>query len=64
MNKPTHNICVVENFVVDNEQKARFTNVGVAWLKETGTITCELRPNIAVSGRFVLVTPKDDQSEA
>ncbi|WP_298822838.1 hypothetical protein [uncultured Roseibium sp.] len=49
-NKPTHDVCLVE----ENGDKAFFTNVGSAWLKDTGTISVEIRPNLSVSGRLVV----------
>ncbi len=58
-NKPTHNICIAENYKSGEEEKTYFTNVGSAWLKDTGTVTCELRQGIALTGRFVLVKPKE-----
>ncbi len=58
-NKPTHNICIAENYTSDGAEKTHFTNVGSAWLKDTGTVTCELRAGIALTGRFVLVKPKE-----
>ena len=61
-NKPTHNICIAEDYTAsDGKEKSHFTNVGSAWLKEeTGNISCETREGIALTGRFVLVKPKDE----
>lgn len=58
-NKPTHNVFIAE----DGEDKSYFTNIGSAWEKDTGTISVELRPGLAVSGRFVIL-PRREGEEA
>lgn len=63
-NKPTHHILLPENYTNANgEEKTQFTRIGSAWAKETGNVTCELRPGLAVSGRFVIALPKDNDGE-
>ena len=60
-NKPTHKVLLAESFMADGgEEKTHFTDIGSAWMKETGTISCELRTGIAVSGRFIVVPRKED----
>lgn len=64
-NKPTHDILLAENYTNSNgEEKAYFTNIGSAWLKDSGTITCETRPGLSVTGRFVIMPKKDDDQSA
>ena len=59
-NKPTHDILLAENYQAgDGEEKAYFTNMGSAWLKIGGTILCEMRGGLAVSGRFVILPKKE-----
>ncbi len=59
-NKPTHDILLAENYEAeDGEEKAYFTNIGSAWVKESGAVSCELRPGLAVTGRFVILPKKD-----
>lgn len=62
-NTPTHNVYLAEDYERDGEKKSHFTNIGSAWLKDTGTISVEIRPNLSVSGRFIIL-PKDDSSES
>ena len=63
-NKPTHDILLAENFTTANgEEKAQFTNIGSAWHKESGTLSCEIRAGLAVSGRFVVV-PRREKANA
>lgn len=60
MTKPTHDILLAENYTDgQGEEKSYFTNIGSAWVKETGTISCEMRDGLAVSGRFVILPKKD-----
>lgn len=60
MSKPTHDIVLAENYeAADGEEKAAFTRVGSAWAKESGTISCQLREGLAVTGRFVILPKKD-----
>ncbi len=62
-NKPTHDILLAENYTTANgEEKSYFTNIGSAWVKDTGTISCEVREGLAVSGRFVIM-PRREKSE-
>jgi len=61
-NQPTHDILLAENYTTANgEEKSYFTNIGSAWIKDTGTISCEVRGGLAVSGRFVIM-PKKEKS--
>lgn len=66
--KPTHNILHVEEFTNSNgEEKAFFTVIGKAWVKDNGTITCKIRDGLSVSGQFVMMPPKakdDEQAES
>ena len=62
-NKPTHDILLVENYDNNNgEEKAAFTRIGSAWQKDTGTISCEVRDGLAVSGRFI-ITPRKEREQ-
>ena len=64
MTKPTHDILLAENYTTANgEEKSHFTNIGSAWAKEGGAISCEIRAGLAVSGRYVIL-PKKDKVEA
>jgi len=55
MSKPTHDILLAENYTTSNgEEKSYFTNIGSAWQKDTGNLSCEIRARLAVSGRFVI----------
>lgn len=64
MTKPTHDILLAENFTTENgEEKSHFTNIGSAWAKEGGSISCQMREGLAVSGRFVIL-PKKAKAEA
>lgn len=54
-NKPNRDVCIAE----ENGDTDYFSDIVSAWLKDTGTMSVELRPNIAVSGRFIIVTKKD-----
>ncbi len=63
-NKPTHDILLAENFeTADEQQKSYFTNVGSAWMKDSGTISCQIREGLAVSGRLVIMPKREKQSE-
>jgi hypothetical protein len=63
-NKPTHDILLAENYKTANgEEKAYFTNIGSAWHKDTGTMSCEVREGLAISGRFVIM-PKREKADA
>ena len=63
-NKPTHDILLAENYeAADGEEKAYFTNIGSAWQKDNGTISCEMRGGLAVSGRFVILPKKDKDAQ-
>lgn len=63
-NKPTHDILLAENYTDSNgEEKSHFTNIGSAWQKDTGTMSCEIRDGLAVSGRFVIM-PKREKADA
>jgi len=63
-NKPTHDILLAENFTTSNgEEKSYFTNIGSAWAKDSGTMSCEIRAGLAVSGRFVIM-PKKEKPES
>lgn len=58
-NKPTHDILLAEKYQAgDGEEKAYFTNIGSAWQKDSGAISCEMRDGLAVSGRFVILPKK------
>ena len=58
--RPTHDILLAEDYeATDGEQKASFTNIGGAWLKDSGAISCQLRDGLAVSGRFVILPRKE-----
>lgn len=47
-NKPTHDILLAKNYDTDEgEQKAYFTNIGSAWQKDSGAISCEMRDGLA-----------------
>ena len=62
---PTHDVLLAEDYeAADGEQKAHFTNIGSAWLKESGAISCQLRDGLAVSGRFVILPKKAKDGEA
>lgn len=64
-NRPTHDILLAEDYeAADGEQKASFTNIGGAWLKDSGAISCQLREGLAVSGRFVILPKKAKDAEA
>jgi hypothetical protein len=64
MAKPTHDILLAENYTDANgEEKAFFTNIGSAWQKETGNVSCELRTGLAVSGRFILSPVKEKKQD-
>jgi len=64
MSKPTHDVCIAEDYTAaDGEEKAYFTNVGSAWLKDSGTMSVELRAGLALSGRFVIM-PKRERDNA
>lgn len=64
MSKPTHDILLAENYTTANgEEKSYFTNIGSAWAKEGGAVSCEIRTGLAVHGRFVIL-PKKDKPEA
>jgi hypothetical protein len=64
MTKPTHDVLLAENYTTANgEEKSHFTNIGSAWAKDNGTVSCEIRAGLAVSGRFV-VLPKKDKADA
>lgn len=59
-NKPTHDILLAENYNdAQGEEKSYFTNIGSAWVKDTGTISCEIREGLAVSGRFVIMPKRE-----
>lgn len=46
--KPTHKILLAENYeAADGEEKAYFTNIGSAWQKDSGAISCEMREGLA-----------------
>ncbi|MCP4143375.1 MAG: hypothetical protein GY755_24320 [Chloroflexi bacterium] len=64
MTKPTHDILLAENYqTADGEEKSYFTNIGSAWLKDTGNISCEVREGLAVSGRFI-ISPVREKKKA
>lgn len=65
MTKPTHDILLAENYTskATGEEKASFTNIGSAWLKDSGAISCEMREGLAVSGRFVIL-PKREKADS
>lgn len=53
MSKPTHDILLAENYETgDGEQKAFLTNIGSAWQKDSGAISCKMRDGLAVPGRL------------
>ena len=59
-NRPTHDILLAEDYeAADGEAKSSFTNIGGAWQKDTGTMSCQLRDGLAVSGRFVIVPRRE-----
>ena len=58
-NQPTHHVFLAEDG--GEMYKSYFTNIGSAWEKDTGTISVELRPGLAVSGRFVILPIKEDE---
>lgn len=58
-NLPTHTVCIAE----ENGDKSYFTDIGSAWLKDSGTISIELRPGLSVAGRFLLLPKKDKKSD-
>jgi len=63
-NKPTHDVLLAENYKNSNgEEKSYFTNIGSAWVKDTGTISCEVRDGLAVSGRFVIMPKREKDAE-
>jgi len=62
MTKPTHDILLAENYTNNSgEEKTHFTNIGSAWQKDTGTVSCEVRAGLAVSGRFVITPVREKQ---
>ena len=65
-NKPTHDVLLAENYTTANgEEKSYFTNIGSAWQKDSGTMSCEIREGLAVSGRFVIMPKREkDDGEA
>lgn len=64
MTQPTHDILLVENYTFANgEEKAYFLNIGKGWLKESCTLSCELRKNLSITGHFMIV-PVKDKAEA
>ena len=63
-NKPTHDILLPETYTTANgEEKSHFTRIGSAWLKDSGTMSCEVRDGLAISGRFV-VMPRREKVDA
>ena len=58
MTKPTYIISTVEGFEIDGEKKNRYTDIGVAWRKDNGLISCKLHSNIAVTNSFIIREPK------
>jgi len=63
MSQPTHDILLAENYeAADGAEKAYFTNIGSAWLKDSGVISCEIRPGLSISGNFVIL-PRKEKSE-
>ena len=63
-NKPTHDILLAENYETGNgEEKSYFTNIGSAWVKDSGAISCEMREGLSVSGRFVILPKKEKSAE-
>lgn len=62
-NCPTHDILLAENYTgQDGDEKSRFTNIGSAWTKDSGVMSCEVREGLAVSGRFIIM-PRRKRSE-
>lgn len=63
-NKPTHDVLLAEEWEAgDGEIKNHWTNIGSAWVKESGAISVQFREGLAVSGRVVIM-PKKDKSES
>ena len=66
--KPTHDILLAENYeAADDEEKAYFTNIGSAWQKDSGAISCEMSLEFPMSQRALAryredghVTPSPD----
>lgn len=61
--KPTHNIAITEKFEINGEEKRKSTYIGSAWLHKKGVISCQLKPNIALTGRFVLFEITEDDKQ-
>ena len=63
MSKPTHDVCIAEDYTTgDGEEKAYFTNVGSAWIKDSGNISVELRAALALTGRFVIMPKREREN--
>ncbi len=61
--KPTHDICIAESYkTAEGKDKSYFTNVGSAWLKVSGVITCEIRQGLALNGRFVITLKREHKN--
>ena len=63
-NKPTHDVLLAEEYEAgDGESKSYFTNIGSAWMKDSGAMSVQFRDGLAVSGRIVIL-PKKEKAEA
>ena len=58
-NKPTHTVLLVE----DGSDKPYFTDIGSAWLKDSGNISVQVRPGLSVSGNFLIKPVAEDEAE-
>ncbi|BGI51741.1 MAG: hypothetical protein HamCj_00940 [Candidatus Hamiltonella defensa (Ceratovacuna japonica)] len=67
MSKPTFNVYITEetDFTSEVEKKTYWKKVGVAFRhKEKSGLNIILTPGIAVSGKLVLLEPKEDTASA
>lgn len=64
MNKKPFDICVIETYQHDGQEKTNFHRVGVAFETKDGGFSAQPFPGVAITGRFVILPRKEKTTEA
>lgn len=65
MNKKPFDICVIETYQHNGQEKTNFHRVGVAFETKDGTgFTGTIYSGVSISGRFLILPRKEKTTEA
>ena len=59
-----YDIAIPDDYEKDGEKKTSWTTVGAAFPKDNGSLSCVVKPNISVSGNFMVFPRKDRNADS